>query len=136
MNVAQAICQTTHEFNVAQALLWLEEMREPNKWDLSQKQTCELMGGVTRNTYRGWISKANSGEPFKIARDQLTRLSLMAGIHKALTISSPKGYEFDFFKRPNKHPMFGEQSAKELLLNDGDILLMFAVRNYFDAQRG
>lgn len=125
----------THDEKVADTLLWLEGMRDVSKWDLTQDEVCVLMGGVTRNTYKSWIAKAKSGEPVKLSKDTVTRLSLLAGIHKALFLSAPQGYEFDFFKRPIEHPLFKGESVKEHILKDSDILYMFAVRNHFDARR-
>lgn len=125
----------TLEQHISASILWLDDMRSPSKWDLSQEDMCTLMGGVTRNTYKTWVSKAQKGFPIKLSEDHLTRLSLLLGIHKALSLSSPAGYEYDFFKRPVSHPMFNEKSARSTVLDDTNILNLYAVRSFFDAQR-
>jgi hypothetical protein len=125
----------THDEKVADTLLWLEGMRDSNKWDLTLDEVCVLMGGVSRNTYKSWVDKAKTADPAKLSKDTVTRLSLLAGIHKALFLSAPQGHEFDFFKRPINHPLFEGVSVKDHILKDSDILYMFAVRNHFDARR-
>ncbi|WP_191603800.1 hypothetical protein [Marinomonas algicola] len=125
----------TEAQKIAVALLWLEDMRRQEKWNLTLDEACILMGSVSRNTYKSWVRKAKNNNEVTLSRDTITRLSLLLGIHKALALSAPQGYEFDFFKRPIDHPLFQGKSAKEQILIDSDILFINAVRNHFDARR-
>ncbi len=53
------------------------------RWDLSDAEAREILGGLAARTYARW----KAGEVGRIDRDLATRLSLLMGIHKACAIS-------------------------------------------------
>ncbi|TKT75679.1 antitoxin Xre/MbcA/ParS toxin-binding domain-containing protein [Aquamicrobium sp. LC103] len=100
------------------------------KWNVSDAQAREILGGLAARTYARW----KAGEPGRIDRDLTTRLSLLMGIHKGLRylFSDPeRGY--DWVKKPNRG--FGGRSPVETMAQ-GDIFSLARVRSYLDAERG
>lgn len=122
----------TKKQSSAFVLKWFEGMGGNSRWDLSQVDACEMLGGVSKSTYRSWVHKAELIGEIKISLDVETRLRLLLGIHKALFESAPNGFEYDFFKRPINHPLFNYQSAKELILDDPSVLTLWAVKKHFN----
>src|SRR5690625_998123 len=51
-----------------------------DKWQLSDVEAREILGGIPARTYARW----KAGSPGRIDRDLATRLSLLMGIHKGL----------------------------------------------------
>ncbi|MET3791435.1 antitoxin Xre-like helix-turn-helix domain-containing protein [Aquamicrobium terrae] len=100
------------------------------KWQLSDAEAREILGGLAARTYARW----KAGEPGRIDRDLATRLSLLMGIHKGLRylFSDPeRGYAW--VKKPNR--AFGERTPAEIMAQ-GDIFSLARVRSWLDAERG
>jgi len=100
------------------------------KWQLSDAEAREILGGLAARTYARW----KAGEPGRIDRDLATRLSLIMGIHKGLRylFSDPeRGYAW--VKKPNR--AFGERTPAEIMAQ-GDIFSLARVRSWLDAERG
>ncbi|MGS1096730.1 MbcA/ParS/Xre antitoxin family protein (plasmid) [Aquamicrobium terrae] len=100
------------------------------KWQLSDTEAREILGGLAARTYARW----KAGEPGRIDRDLATRLSLLMGIHKGLRylFSDPeRGYAW--VKKPNR--AFGERTPAEIMAQ-GDIFSLARVRSWLDAERG
>ena len=51
-----------------------------DRWDLTDEQAQELLGGLAPRTWARW----KKGDVGRVERDRSTRLSLLPGIHKAL----------------------------------------------------
>jgi len=100
----------------AVALIWFEEKRNSKYWDLTLDQASILLGGISHNTYNSLLNRASKEHSIDLSSDVESRLSLLLGIHKAIALSSPKGYESDFWNRPINHPIFQRRSVKEALL--------------------
>lgn len=117
---------TAHEAEaMARAVIRLFE-----KWELSDAQAREILGGLAARTYARW----KSGELGRIDRDLATRLSLLMGIHKGLRylFSEPeRGYAW--VKKPNR--AFAERAPVDIMAQ-GDIFSLARVRAYLDAERG
>lgn len=107
---------------------WLEEMRASDKWDLSLAEVCSLLA-VSETQYQQWLDMVNQNQSIHFDHDTDTRVSLLLGIHKGLAETSPQGYEFDFFKRPNSHPTFAGKSIKAFLLSETDMENLRKVRD-------
>ena len=100
------------------------------KWQLSDAEAREILGGLAARTYARW----KAGEPGRIDRDLATRLSLLMGIHKGLRylFSDPeRGYAW--VKKPNR--AFGERTPAEIMAQ-GDIFSLARVRSWLDADHG
>lgn len=105
-------------------------MRLFAKWQISDAQARDILGGLAARTYARW----KAGEPGRIDRDLATRLSLLMGIHKGLRhlFSDPeRGYRW--VAKPNL--VFGGRSPVEVMAQ-GDIFSLARVRAYLDAERG
>lgn len=104
------------------------------EWGLTDDQRCSLAGLGTRTTLHNWRQKLNSGEPIKLAKDTLERLSYLAGIYKGLQLlfADPAQWK-NWVRKPNRD--FGGASALERMLA-GRVVDLVDVRRYLDAWRG
>lgn len=100
------------------------------KWDLTMDQAGELLGGVPRSTIYKW--KTGSGT---LRQDELTRISYIIGIYKALHILLPASLADEWVKRPNDDFLFGGRSPLDFALRSG-IPGLQQVRSLLDAARG
>jgi uncharacterized protein (DUF2384 family) len=100
------------------------------RWDLSDAEAREILGGLSPRTYARW----KAGEHGRIDRDLGTRLSLLMGIHKGLRFlfsDTRRGYAW--VRKPNL--AFGGRTPVEVMAQ-GDIFSLARVRSYLDAERG
>jgi hypothetical protein len=101
-------------------------------WKLSVPEQLALLGITSRSTYFKWRKEPHP----KLPRDTLERLSYLLGIYKALQLLLPDTQAADeWVRRPNKAPLFGGKSALERMLS-GNVVDLYHVRQYLDAQRG
>jgi len=114
------------------ALIWLEKKRNSKNWGLTLEQASVLLGGISHNTYNSLLNQASKEYSIDLSSDVENRLSLLLGIHKAIALSSPKGYESDFWNRPINHPIFQRRSVKEVLLANPSVLTFSSVRKYLE----
>lgn len=100
------------------------------KWDLTVDEILRLLGTPSRATFFKW----KRGEVSKLSQDQLTRVSIVLGVYKALRILFPTEEQANkWLSKPNTH--FGGEPAKVKFCS-GNILSMIDVRRYLDAIRG
>lgn len=100
------------------------------KWKLSTDETIRLLGEPSRATFFKW----KRGEVTKLSSDQLTRISIVLGVYKALRLLFPTAEQADaWINKPNSH--FGGRPAKEQFCQ-GSMLTMLDLRRYLDAVRG
>ena len=85
----------------ASAFLWLDDMRSPERWDLSYGQVCILLGGITVDEYLDYIKQAKEVDHISVDKTLGSRLGYFTVIHKSLFETSPEGYQYDFFKKAN-----------------------------------
>ena len=100
-----------------------------DRWELTETQACQLLGGLPRRTYVRW----KAGEIGRIGRDLKARLSHLMGIHKALRIifkEPERGYAW--VRRPND--AFAGRSALDVMLR-GELTDIVRIRHYLDAER-
>lgn len=102
-----------------------------DRWQLSDTEARQLLGGMAARSWARW----KAGEIGRIDRDLATRLSLLLGIHKALRIifGRDPGRAYTWVRRAND--AFDGQSALEVMLR-GEMLDLYGVRRYLDAERG
>lgn len=108
--------------------------RIADEWGLNDEQKCVLAGVNSRSTLYNWKGKVEKGSAFELNRDQLDRLSYIAGIYKGIQIlfSDPKQWK-QWIKKPNND--FGGNSALEVMMQGG-IVDLADVRRYLDGWRG
>ncbi len=105
-----------------------------DEWSLTDEQRCTLAGLGTRTTLHNWRQKLAVGEPIKLGKDTLERLSYLAGIYKAvqLLFADPTQWK-NWVRKPNRD--FGGASALERMLG-GRVVDLVDVRRYLDGWRG
>lgn len=103
--------------------------RLAENWDLSTDEQLTLLGSPGRSTFFKW--KKSGGN---LPQDTIERISHMLGIYKSLQILLPDPESADgWINKPNAY--FDDRSALEVML-DGQVIDIYRVREYLDAQRG
>ncbi len=105
--------------------------RIAERWGVTtEREQLVLLGGPSRSTLARW----KAGQIGRVSRDALERLSLIAGIYKALQVMLQEPGRADSWpSRPNR--AFGGQTPLERMLA-GSVTDLAAVRAYLDAARG
>lgn len=100
------------------------------KWMLSPDQQSALLGGVPRST----LFKRKT-QPTVLSQDQLTRISYVVGIYKALHILLPKKYADAWMTTPNSNLLFGDLQPLQYAIKSG-LPGLGEIRELLDAARG
>jgi hypothetical protein len=100
-------------------------------WDLSEENTRDLLGGMSHGTFYDALKKRT----VVLNADQLTRVSLLIGIYKALNILYSQKLADAWMTLPNTNPIFGGDTPLNYVKNGGIPALM-RVRQLLDARRG
>lgn len=106
-------------------------LRISERWKLRDEDTRELLGGMSSGSF--YALKAGGAKV--LDTDQLTRVSLLIGIYKALNILYSTKLADAWITLPNANPMFGGDSALDYL-KKGGIPALVRVRQLLDARRG
>lgn len=101
------------------------------KWGLKSDDSMLLLGGISNGRYYG-LKKSRKGV---LTQDELTRVSLLVGIFKALNILFSEKLANQWVARPNSNPMFKNQPPLAFLIQGG-MPGMLAVRRLLDSRRG
>lgn len=100
-------------------------------WKLRDEDARALLGGVSNGTFY-----ALKRRPKKtLDQDQLTRISLLVGIFKALNILFSRKLADMWIQLPNSNPMFAGSPPLAYMLKGG-VPAMIRVRQLLDARRG
>lgn len=106
-------------------------LRITTHWQLKDEETRDLLGGISSGSFY-----ALKNRPAKtLDTDQLTRISLLIGIYKALNILYSRKLADGWMTLPNANPMFGGDSPLSYLKRGG-IPAFVRVRQLLDARRG
>jgi hypothetical protein len=105
-------------------------------WQLSESDRLRVLGMPSRSTFHSWVTKVRRGNDITLSVDELTRISAVLGIYKALRILFPRDADASLWLRSaNNGPIFGGQTPLALIVSgtqDG----LIQVRRYLDAWRG
>lgn len=101
------------------------------KWQLRNEDAMELLGGTSHGRYYQ-LKKNRKG---LLSQDELTRISLLIGIFKALNILFSQRLANQWTSRPNSNPMFNNAPPLDLLVRGG-VPGMIGVRRLLDHRRG
>jgi uncharacterized protein (DUF2384 family) len=107
-----------------QALFRLSE-----KWGLKNEDAMGLLGGISNGRYYE-LKKSRKGV---LTQDELTRVSLLIGIFKALNILFSEKLANQWISRPNSNAMFKNAPPLAFLIEAG-IPGMLHVRRLLDAR--
>mgnify|MGYP003654240110 FL=1 len=101
-----------------------------DRWDLSDAEAREILGGLAARTYARW----KAGEVGRIDRDLAPRLSLLMGIHKGLRyLFTDPARGYGWVKKPNS--ALGGRTPVDIMA-EGSIFALARIRSYLDAERG
>ena len=101
------------------------------KWDVKNEEAMLLLGGISHGRYYA-LKKTGRGV---LTQDELTRVSLLIGIFKALNILFQQRLANQWMSRPNSNPLFHDAPPLETIKNGG-VPGMLEVRRLLDARRG
>lgn len=101
------------------------------KWALKNEDAMGLLGGISHGRYYT-LKKTRRGI---LTQDELTRVSLLIGIFKALNILFSPKLANQWVARPNTNPMFHEAPPLTALVQRG-VPGMLGVRRLLDSRRG
>jgi hypothetical protein len=90
-----------------------------------------LLGGMSSGSFYALKQKPAR----TLDEDQLTRISLLLGIYKALNILFSQKLADAWIKLPNTNPMFGGDSPLSYV-KSGGIPALIRVRQLLDTRRG
>ena len=100
-------------------------------WKLRDEDTRALLGGMSSGSFYALKSRPAKN----LDADQLTRISLLIGIYKALNILYSRKLAGSWITLPNTNPMFGGDSPLDYA-KKGGIPALLRVRQLLDARRG
>ena len=102
-----------------------------DKWELRNEDAMALLGGISHGRYYE-LKKKRKGI---LSQDELTRISLLIGIFKALNILFSQKLANQWTSRPNSNAIFHNATPLELLIRAG-VPGMIGVRRLLDSRRG
>ena len=100
-------------------------------WEIRNEDAMALLGGISNGRYFE-LKKSRRGI---LTQDELTRISLLIGIFKALNILFSQKLAQQWISRPNSNPMFHNEPPL-LVLTRGGMPGMLSVRRLLDSRRG
>jgi hypothetical protein len=100
-------------------------------WSVTNDDACTLIGGISNGTF--YALKKNGAKTLDL--DQLTRISYLIGIYKALNILYSQKLADAWMTRANTNPMFGGDTPLNYVKRGG-IPAFGRVRQLLDARRG
>lgn len=101
-----------------------------DKWGLPVEKVAELLGGIPRSTLYKMKTAAGT-----LRQDELTRISYLLGIYKALHILLPPAHADRWMTRHNDNFLFGGQAPLDHAIRNG-IPGLQQIRSLLDAARG
>jgi len=101
------------------------------KWQINNDDAMGLLGGVSHGRYYA-LKKTRRGI---LTQDELTRISFLIGIYKALNILFARKLADQWMLLANSNPMFGGASPLASLI-EGGLPAMLQVRRLLDSRRG
>jgi hypothetical protein len=102
-----------------------------SRWGLTNDDACTLIGGISNGTFYS----LKRGDAKTLDVDQLTRISFLIGIYKALHILYSQKLADAWMELPNTNPMFGGDTPLNYA-KKGGIPAFGRVRQLLDARRG
>jgi hypothetical protein len=103
-------------------------VRLAEQWHLDAEQMCELLGGISLDTWASWKNCA----PTELSDDQLTRVSYLLGTYTALHGLFRKPLADEWVTRPNTNQFFGGRAPVEVMATGG-IVALAQVRELLDS---
>jgi uncharacterized protein (DUF2384 family) len=105
--------------------------RIADKWHLKTDQAIPLFGKISDSAFFELKKKQDK----VLSQDELTRVSLLIGIFKALNILFSQKLANEWVLRPNKNPLFHDMRPVDFMIKGG-IPGLLSVRRFLDSARG
>lgn len=105
--------------------------RLAERWSLRDEDARALLGGVSSSTYYEWKKRPRR----LLDVDQITRISYLVGIYKALHVLYGDALADAWVTLPNRNAIFGGRTPLDYM-TAGGLLAMQTVRRLLDARRG
>jgi hypothetical protein len=102
------------------------------KWGLNEAQSRGLLGGIASSTFHGWRAHP---ELKHLSQDELTRISLVIGIYKALNIYFGDPWADRWVTLGNRGALFNGRTPIDYMVENG-VPGMLGVRRMLDSWRG
>ena len=102
-----------------------------DKWQLRNEDAMSMLGGISHGRYFE-LKRHRKG---LLSQDELTRISLLIGIFKALNILFGQRLANQWTSRPNSNPMFNGAPPLQYL-SRGGVPALIGVRRLLDSRRG
>lgn len=123
----------THSHTSA-ALLWLSSISRKDKWDLSEKQQCKILGHWDIELYKEKMALCLSGSLVTLDDERIIRLSLLLKFHRLLSSISPQNFDSSLlFNSLNSADFLQGSSIREYLLKDSSLDRYVDLKNYLEA---
>lgn len=106
-------------------------LRIAMRWQLRDGDTRSLLGGISSGSFYTLKNRTTK----TLDEDELTRVSLLIGVYKALNILYSQKLADAWIALPNTNPMFGGDSPLNYM-KKGGIPAFLRVRQLLDARRG
>ncbi len=100
-------------------------------WRLRDEAARQLLGGISN----GVFYQLKRGQKKTLDQDKLTRISLLVGIFRALSILYSRKLADAWVNLPNTNPMFEEEAPLNYIIKGG-VPALVRVRQLLDARRG
>jgi len=99
-------------------------------WELRDEFARQLLGGVSN----GVFYQLKRGQKKALNQDELTRISLLLGIFKALNILYSRKLADSWVRLPNTNPMFEGEMPLEYMIRGG-VPALVRLRQLLDSRR-
>lgn len=106
-------------------------LRIRDLWELRDEDARHLLGGISNGAFYELKKKARG----TLDQDRLTRISILTGIFKGLSILYSKKLADRWIQLPNENPMFGGETPLSYMTRGG-LPAMLRVRQLLDSRRG
>lgn len=100
-------------------------------WEVKNEQAMALLGGISNGKFHD-LKKTRKGS---LTQDELTRISYLIGIFKALNILFSRKLANQWIRLANANPMFKGSSPLEVMVRTG-MPGMMETRRLLDSRRG
>lgn len=101
------------------------------KWKLKDEDARQLLGGISSGAYY----KLKAGGKRELDQDELTRISLLIGMFKALNIIFEQKLAGVWIQLANQHPLFSGSTPLDYMIQSGQPGMQ-RVRQLLDSRRG
>lgn len=116
------------------SLLWFSSISRKEKWSLSEREQCQILGGWDIDIYQQKLLLCLNGDLIELDKEIIVRLSLLLKFHKLLETLSPENFDSSLlFNTLNSGDFLNGSSIREYLLKDSSLDRYFELKNYLEA---